>query len=110
MGLYGVIAYIVLRRRKEVGIRIALGATRPIIINLFLKEAGILIALGIVIGLGGSVAFARAASALLFGVSPRDTLGYTLAAALLASVAFLASYLPARRAAALAPLIALREE
>jgi ABC-type antimicrobial peptide transport system permease subunit len=110
IGLYGVIAYIVIWRRKEVGIRIALGSTRTGIVGLFMKEAGVLIGLGLAFGLVGSVLFARAANSLFFGFSAQDPTGYCEAVLVLAVVAALGSYLPARRASGLAPLVALREE
>ncbi|HWB96853.1 MAG TPA: ABC transporter permease, partial [Bryobacteraceae bacterium] len=110
IGLYGVIAYIAVRRRNEIGIRMALGATRAGIVGLFLREAALLAAVGAIFGLAGALLFARAARSLLFGFSAYDPLTYGAAAALLAAVVALGSYLPARRAAGLDPLTALHYE
>ena len=110
IGLYGVINYFVAWRRNEIGIRMALGATQGGIVGLFMKEAILLAALGIAIGLVGSVIFARAAKSLLFGFAAYDPLTYCAAAAVLAGIAILGSYVPARRAARLDPVSALHYE
>jgi predicted permease len=110
IGLYGVIAYIVQRRTNEIGIRMALGAGRVSILRMILFDALLLLAVGIVIGLGLSVALAKTASSLLFGVKPADPITLGLAAALLAIVAAAASYIPARRASKVDPMVALRYE
>jgi putative ABC transport system permease protein len=110
IGLYGVISYMVARRRNEIGIRIALGADRRNVMNLILGEARILLAIGLVIGIALSVAAARTASAMLYGLRPGDPVTIGLAVALLATVALGASLLPALRAARLEPMMALREE
>ncbi|MGH9339674.1 MAG: ADOP family duplicated permease [Acidobacteriota bacterium] len=110
IGLYGVISYMVVQRRKEIGIRIALGARRPQVIAMVMKEAGMLLAVGLTVGLGLALAAGQAAAALLFGLRPSDPLTLFMAAASLAAVAGIASYLPARRAAALEPTAVLREE
>jgi ABC-type antimicrobial peptide transport system permease subunit len=110
IGLYGVIAYIVQRRTNEIGIRMALGAGRVSILRMILFDALLLLAVGIVVGLGLSVALAKTASSLLFGVKPADPITLGLAAALLAIVAAAASYIPARRASKVDPMVALRYE
>jgi putative ABC transport system permease protein len=97
-GLYGVIAYISASRRNEVNIRLALGATRAGIVRLLMFDAAVPLALGVSIGLVGSLVFARAASSLIFGFSPYHPLTYCISASVLAAVAALGSFLPARRA------------
>jgi putative ABC transport system permease protein len=94
LGLYGVISYMVARRRKEIGVRIALGADRGRMIRLVLGEAGLLLAVGL--GIGGMLAFwaRRAAATLLFGLQPHDPATMMAAMALLAVVALASSYLP----------------
>jgi len=109
IGIYGVIAYTVVQRTHEMGIRAALGATSGALLTLVLAQGMALAALGLVVGLAGALAMTRLLSTLLFGVSPRDPVTMAAAASVLAAVALLACYLPARRAAALDPLAALRE-
>jgi hypothetical protein len=110
LGLYGVISYMVARRRNEIGVRIALGADRGRVIGMVLREAGLLLAVGLAVGLLLAVWAARAAATLLFGLQPHDPVTLISAALLLAAVALAASYGPARRAAALEPMQALRDE
>jgi len=110
IGLYGVLSYMVARRRNEIGIRIALGADRRAITKMILAEAGLLLALGLLLGTGLALLATRAAGALLFGLEPHDPATIVMAVAALATVALVASYLPARRAAGLEPMAALREE
>jgi predicted permease len=110
LGLYGVISYMVARRRKEIGVRIALGADRGRVIRLVLGEAGLLLAVGLVIGALLAFWAGRAAATLLFGLQPHDPVTMIAAMALLAVVALASSYLPARRAAAVEPMVALRDE
>jgi putative ABC transport system permease protein len=110
IGLYGVISYMVVRRKNEIGIRMALGANRLRVLTLVLREATVLLCIGLGIGLVLSVITARAAGSLLFGLKPSDPLTLVMAAASLALVAVTASLLPAQRAARLDPLEALREE
>jgi len=110
VGLYGVISYMVVRRRNEIGIRMALGADRGRVVSLVMSEAAILLAIGLAIGTGLSLASTRAATALLFGLKPYDPLTLLIAAASLAVVAAGASYLPAFRAARIHPTEALRDE
>ena len=110
LGLYGVISYMVARRRNEIGVRIALGADRGRVIGMVLREAGLLLAVGVVVGLMLAVWMARAATTLLYGLQPHDPVTLISAVLLLAAVALAASYGPARRAAALEPMQALRDE
>jgi putative ABC transport system permease protein len=110
LGLYGVISYMVARRRNEIGVRVALGADRGCVVRLVLREAALLLAVGLVIGTGLALWAGRAAGALLFGLKPYDPLTIGLAVLLLSVVAMLASYWPALRAARLEPMSALREE
>jgi predicted permease len=110
IGLYGVISYIVAMRRNEIGIRMALGASRHVVIGLILKQTLYLLALGVALGLVLSFAVTRGASSLLFGLKPNDPLSFAGAAAFLAIVALLASYFPAYRASRVDPMIALRYE
>ncbi len=110
LGLYGVISYMVARRRKEIGVRIALGADRGRVIRLVLREAILLLVVGL--GIGAVLAFwaGRTATTLLFGLKPHDPISMIAAMALLSMVALASSFLPARRAAAVEPMVALRDE
>jgi putative ABC transport system permease protein len=110
VGLYGVTAYGMSRRRNEIGIRIALGARRGSVIWLALRDVGALLAVGLALGLCGSLALGRLVKSLLYGVRANDPRQLAAAAVILALCAFIAAYLPARRAASLDPLDALREE
>ncbi len=110
IGLYGVMSYMVQRRTNEIGIRMALGAGRLSILGMILLDALVLLAAGIVVGLGLSLMLGKTASSLLFGLKPADPITLGLAAALLAAVAAAASYIPARRAAKVDPMVALRCE
>jgi predicted permease len=110
LGLYGVIAYMVARRRNEIGVRIALGATRGRVVGLVLREAILLLAAGLAIGLGFAAWAGQAAASLIYGMKPRDPLTLGGAAVLLAAVALVASYGPAFTASRLEPMDALREE
>jgi ABC-type antimicrobial peptide transport system permease subunit len=110
IGLYGVLSYGVARRTNEIGIRMALGARGVSVLWLVLREALLLVAIGLVVGLVASFALTRTAASLLYELKPNDPLTISLATLLLAAVAFIAGYLPARRAARVDPMIALREE
>jgi predicted permease len=110
VGLYGVLSYAVARRTNEIGIRMALGARRGDVIWLVLREALALVVAGVTVGLLASLAATRAASTLLFGLEPNDPPTIAAATLLLLAVAALAGYLPARRAARVDPMAALREE
>jgi predicted permease len=110
VGLYGVVSYMVAQRTNEIGIRIALGAGRQAVFALILREAAVLLAVGLSAGTILSLAVGRFASAFLFGVEPRDPLTLAMAGIAIAVVAAAASYLPARRASAVNPVIALRQD
>jgi len=110
VGLYGVISYTVARRTNEIGIRIALGASRGSVIGLVLRETGVLLGAGVGVGIVISLAVGRAVRSLLFGLEASDPLTLVAAGTALAVVALLASYLPARRASMVDPAIALRGE
>jgi predicted permease len=110
VGLYGVVAFSVARRTQEIGIRMALGARRSDVLRMILGGGARLAAVGVAFGLAASLAITRLMSSLLFGVSATDPLTFAGVALLLALVALLASYLPARRATRVDPLVALRYE
>ena len=110
LGLYGVISYMVARRRNEIGVRIALGADRGSVVRLVLREATLLLGVGLTAGAVIALWAGRAAATLLFGLQPYDPISMLAAIALLTVIAIGASYAPARRAAALEPMVALREE
>jgi ABC-type antimicrobial peptide transport system permease subunit len=110
VGLYGVIAFSVSRRTREIGVRMALGAQRSSVYRLILKEAGRLIGVGVVLGLAGSVGAAMLMGKLLFGVQAWDAETLAGVTVVLAVSALMASYFPARRAASVSPTEALRAE
>jgi predicted permease len=110
IGLYGVMAYIVERRRNEIGIRVALGASPPEVVGLVMKQAGALLIAGLVLGVACAAALTRAAASLLFGLTAHDPMTFCAAAGLLAAAVIVGSYLPARRASRLDPMAALRSE
>jgi putative ABC transport system permease protein len=110
IGLYGVMSYNVARRRNEIGIRMALGAEQSRVLRMVLGEVAILIGIGLVIGLSVALATTRLVASFLYGIRSNDPWILSLAAGLLALVAALAGYLPARRASRFEPMTALREE
>jgi putative ABC transport system permease protein len=109
IGLYGVMSYIVTRRRIEIGVRMALGAEPREMIRMVLVEAGVLLAIGIVIGVGLAGVASRYAASLLFGLTPLDPASFAIGMIGLAIVSLLAAWVPARRASRLAPASVLRE-
>jgi putative ABC transport system permease protein len=110
LGLYGVMSYMIARRRKEIGIRMALGADHGRVVKLILKEALVLLAGGLVVGVALSLWAGQVAEKLLFGVRSRDFPSLAGAVVLLSAIALLAGYIPARRAAADDPMSAVRVE
>jgi predicted permease len=110
VGIYAVISYAVSQRRREIGIRLALGAQPRAIRGLFVRRGLILVGTGLAIGLGGALSFTRLMESQLFGISPLDPVTFTSMPIVLAAAAVLASYLPARRAVAVDPVETLRAE
>jgi hypothetical protein len=110
IGLYGVIAYTVAKRTNEIGIRMALGAQRSCVIGLILREVAVLIAIGVVVGVGLTLAGSKASGSLLFGLKRHDPLTLVLAIVILVTIGFAASFIPARRATRVDPVVALRDE
>ena len=110
VGIYGVIAYIVSQRRREVGIRMALGAPGESVQRIFVSRGLTLAAIGLALGLTGAAALMRLLSSMLFGVNPFDPVTYVAVATGLGLVALIATWLPARQATRIDPMLALRAE
>lgn len=110
IGLYGVMSYSVARRTGEIGIRIALGASQRSVAMMVLREIVILVVIGSVVGSAGALGLGHFAESLMFGLAPRDPVTMVAAIAVLLLVALVAGYLPARRAARIDPVVALRSE
>jgi ABC-type antimicrobial peptide transport system permease subunit len=110
VGLSGVLAYSVRQRTQEIGIRMALGATAGQVRNLVLRQAAVVIGIGLVAGIGGALAIGRWLSSLLYETSPRDPLVLLATVLLLTVVALLAAWLPAWRASRVEPKIAIQEQ
>lgn len=110
IGIYGVLAYLVSKRTREIAIRVALGAQRQDVLRLIMKEGAKLSFAGIALGLAGAFAVTRLLASELYGISAADPMTYFGAAALMAVATLLACYIPTRRAMRVDPLIALREE
>jgi ABC-type antimicrobial peptide transport system permease subunit len=108
VGVYGVLSYLVSRRRREMGVRMALGAQRRDVLWLVMKEGSKFAAGGIALGLTGAFFVARLLSSQLYGVSPLDAVTYISVAVIVAIVTLAACYIPARRAMAIDPVIAMR--
>jgi putative ABC transport system permease protein len=109
-GVYGIMAYAVSRRTREIGIRMALGAEPLQVVRVVMSHTALLLAIGIVAGVALSLAGGQFFSQILYGVSARDPLTYAVAMGLMAMVAFIACWFPARRAIAVDPVTALRTE
>ncbi|PYU77903.1 MAG: hypothetical protein DMG50_29375, partial [Acidobacteria bacterium] len=110
IGLYGVISYIVATRRNEIGVRMALGASRGNIVGMVMRQTVVLLALGTALGVALALGATRGAGSMLFGLQPNDPLSLIGASGLLIAVALIASFLPARRASRVDPMVALRYE
>ncbi len=110
VGLYGVVAYSVSRRTREVGIRMAIGAGRVDVLRLVVREGMVLVAVGLTLGLAAALAGGQLLGGLLYGIEPHDPLTFLAVAAVLAAVALAANLLPARRATRVDPMVALRYE
>ena len=110
LGLYGVMSYMVARRRTEIGVRLALGAETRDILGLIFGEAGRLLLIGLAVGLAGSFALSRYAESLLFGLQPNDAMTLAVGCGLLAATGIVAALIPARRAARLDAAVVLRDE
>jgi len=110
IGLYGVMSYMVTRRKVEIGIRMALGADARKVVRMVLGESSVLLLVGVVIGVALAVAASRWAASLLFGLQPWDPMSIALGVAALGIVTLFAAWIPARRASRLAPTVALRAD
>lgn len=110
IGFYGVLAYLLLQRQKEIGIRLAMGAQKSSILRLVLRDAAVLLLSGAGVGLAITWAATRYVQSLLFDVHARDATTLALSLALIAALALLACYIPARRAVRVDPMVALRYE
>jgi macrolide transport system ATP-binding/permease protein len=110
VGLYGVVAYSVSRRTREIGVRMALGAERRGVVLMILRQSGNMVTLGVVVGLLASLGVSRLMANMLFGVNSYDPLTLVTVAVILSTVALAACYIPARRAARVDPMVALHYE
>ena len=108
IGIYGILAYAVSERTREIGVRVAIGATPARVVSLIIRAAAPPVIAGVVLGISGALALTGLLRGMLFQISPRDPLTFAVVPAILALVALMAAYLPARRAAYLDPMIALR--
>src|SRR5207247_2879198 len=109
MGLYGVLSQLVSSRRREIGVRLALGAKPAHIVRAIVGQAAIVTAVGIVVGLAGAAALARFMATLVFGIGARDPLTFAIVPMLLALVAAITALVPARRATRIDPMTSLRD-
>jgi len=109
VGLYGVMAYSVGRRRREIGVRMALGAPRGVVLRLIVFEGMKMVAFGILVGIAAALLVGRLLSRMLFGISPSDPVSFASACLTLIAVSLAACYLPARSATRIDPITVLRE-
>lgn len=109
-GVYGLMAFAVTRRRREIGVRMALGARPETVVAMVARQGAALVAAGVALGLAGAWALARSLGSLLYETSPSEVTTYAAAVGVLAMVGLLAAYLPARRAAEVDPTVALSAE
>jgi putative ABC transport system permease protein len=109
-GIYGLMAYAVTQRRREIGVRMALGADRRDVLRLVLARALRIVVAGLIVGLAGAVGVTRVLQTFLFGVTPTDPIAFTVVTLLLMAVGLIAAWLPARRATRIDPCAALRAE
>jgi predicted permease len=110
IGIYGVVSYSVELRTREIGVRMALGSERRKVVGLIVRHGAMLAAVGVAVGIAGSLLLGRVLRGLLYGITPTDSLSFMSAAVVIFVVALLASFIPARRASKLDPMIALRHE
>jgi ABC-type antimicrobial peptide transport system permease subunit len=110
VGLYGVVAYSVARRTREIGVRLALGAGKGDVLGMVVREGMVLVAVGVVLGVGLALLVTRALQGFLYGITASDPLTYVAVSLFLLAVAWLANFLPARRATGIDPILALRYE
>jgi len=109
MGTYGVISFAVAQRTREIGIRVAIGATRSDVVRMIVGQGVVLVVAGAVVGIGAALAVTRVLGSLLYDVAPSDPVTFTAIVALLVTAVIAASWIPARRAASVQPTDALRE-
>jgi putative ABC transport system permease protein len=110
IGVYGVLSYVVGQRTPEIGIRMALGAERGNVVRMVVRETGKMVAVGLIVGLLASMGFSRLIASMLFRVTSHDPLTLVSVAVVLSTLALAACYIPARRAAKVDPMVALRYE
>ena len=110
IGLYGIVAYSVSQRTAEIGVRVAIGSSPRDVVSLVLREGLMMAMAGVAVGIPAAYAMTRTFAALLFGVKPTDLFTYVASASGLIALALAASYVPARRAASVDPIVALRTE
>ena len=110
VGIYGVISYTVAQRTREIGVRVALGAQRSHVLAMVLRQSAVLASVGVAIGIGAALIVSRSLATLLYGVSATDLVSFAVVPAILGVVTIVATYLPARRATRVDPLIAIRTE
>lgn len=110
LGTYGILSYMVSERRREIGIRMALGAAQGAVVQMIMRQGVAIAAAGLVLGLLGALALNRVMASLLFGVEPTDPATFLAVSATIVGVALVACFLPARRAAQVDPMVVLRDE